>query len=267
MRKLLVPTIGTALLLTFAIGASATAAPRGGVVTIVHGLPGFTADVYLEGDLILDGFRPTQSTDPLRLAPGTYDLAIRELGAPADSQPVLEGSVTLKPRSNISIVAHLTADGTETVSIFDNALDRLPAGSSYLVVRDVAAARPFAIRLDQRLVVPSLGPGQERITRMDPGRYNLAVVSKATNETLIPATAIRLEEGAAQIVYVIGAAGSDSLDVMLQTVRGLHSSPGKVLSGDGGLAADPSIPWWVFPVIGVGAGLVAAAPRLGRRRT
>jgi uncharacterized protein DUF4397 len=266
MRKLLMPTIGGALLLTFAVGATAAGTPRESTVTIVHGLPGFTADVYLEGDLILDGFRPTQATDPMRLAPGTYDLAIRELGAPADSRPVLEGSVTLKPRSNISIVAHLTADGTETVSVFDNAFDRLPAGSSYLVVRDVASAPPFSIRLDQGLVVPSLGPGQERITRMDPGRYDLAVVSKATNETLMPATTIRLDEGAAQIVYVIGSEGSDSLDVMLQSVRGLHSSPRKILSGDGGLAADPSVPWWVFPAIVAGVALVAAAPRLGRRR-
>src|SRR5687768_6302297 len=64
-------------------------------VTIVHGLPRFTADVYVNGELLLSGFKAESTTDPLTLTEGEYDVAIRDVGSPADSEPALQDVITL----------------------------------------------------------------------------------------------------------------------------------------------------------------------------
>ena len=73
------------------------------------------------------------------------------------------------------------------------------------------------------------------------------------NDVLIPSTAIHLEEGVAQIVYVVGSTASN-LELMLQSVRGLGSAPSGVLTGDGGLGAEPVFPGWALAVM-VAAGV------------
>ncbi|HJV05598.1 MAG TPA: hypothetical protein VJ868_10095, partial [Actinomycetota bacterium] len=61
------PLFLTAVLLVIVIGGSwpARAKSRESLVTIVHGLPQFTADIYVDGELLLSGFRPEEATDPL----------------------------------------------------------------------------------------------------------------------------------------------------------------------------------------------------------
>ena len=71
------------LVATLAAGSAMTAAAAEqgrASVSMIHGLPGFTADVYLDDELLLDGFRPTQATEPIKVDAGTYDVDIREAG-------------------------------------------------------------------------------------------------------------------------------------------------------------------------------------------
>ena len=61
------------LVATLPLGAAMTAASASQdrpSISIIHGLPGFTADIYLDDELLLDGFRPTQATDPMKLDRG-----------------------------------------------------------------------------------------------------------------------------------------------------------------------------------------------------
>jgi hypothetical protein len=245
--------VGTLL---FVVGtASATpAASAKASVTIVHGLPGFTADIYLDGELLLDGFEPTSTAGPLRVAPRSYDVDIREVGAPADSPPALSGTLPVTAGSNISVVAHLSRAGDATLTVFENTFRRLPAGRSLLRVRYVAAGPPLSVRFDGRVVKEDLRIRREWGTTTAPGRHRIAFGSSSANDLLIPASDIRLEEGIAQIVYVVGSAGSDNLELMLQSVRGFRSAPSGVLTGDGGLGAEPMFPGWSLAVM-VAAGV------------
>jgi hypothetical protein len=257
--------VGTLMFVVWMTSAL-SAAPAKGTVTIVHGVPGFTADIYLDGELLLDGFEPTSTAGPLRVAPASYDVDIREVGASADSPPVLSGRVRVAAGSSISIVAHLTPTGDPTLSVFHNSFERLPAGRALLVVRNVAAASPLAVRLDGRHLKETLREGGERRIVTAPRRHMMAIESRA-NDVLIPPTDIRLEEGAAQIVYVVGSTDGDGLDLMLQTIRGLHSAPSGVLTGDGGLGAVPRFPTWAVTVmIAAGATLLVCTRHLLRER-
>ena len=245
--------VGT-LLFVLGTAIAAPAASTKASVTIVHGLPDFTADIYLDGQLLLDGFEPTSTAGPLRVAPRSYDVDIREVGAPADSPPVLSATLPVTAGANISVVAHLARTGDPTLTVFENTFQRLPAGRSLLRVRYVAEGPPVSVRFDGRLVKENLRLRGEWGTTTVPGRHRIAFGSSSANEPLIPSTDIRLEEGVAQIVYVVGSAGSDNLELMLQSVRGLRSAPSGVLTGDGGLGAEPVFPGWSLAIM-VAAGV------------
>jgi len=256
--------------LVFLVGMTTvtSAASKKASVMIVHGLPGFTADVYVNGKLLLDGFKPTSTAGPLQLDPGSYGVDIREVGAPPNSPPVLSGTVRLSPRSNISIVAHLTRSGDPALSVFHNIFEQIPAGRSLLYVRNVAAVAPLSVRLDDRLVKRGLREGGEWGVATAPGRHMIAFGSGATNDVLIPPTDVRLDEGVAKIVYVVGSAKADNLDLMVQAVHGLHSAPSGVLTGDGGLGAEPGFPSWaVALMVAAGATLIVCTRRLLTERT
>jgi hypothetical protein len=257
-----------ALVLLVGMTSVTSAASRKASVMIVHGLPGFTADVYLNGELLLDGFKPTSTAGPLELDPGSYQVGIREVGASPDSPPVLSGTLRLSSGSNISIVAHLTRSGDPTLSVFHNTFQQIPAGRSLLYFRNVAAVAPLSVRLDDRLVKRGLREGGEWGVATAPGRHVIAFDSGAANDVLIPPTDIRLDEGVAQIVYVVGSAKADNLDLMVQSVHGLHSTPSGVLTGDGGLGAEPGFPFWAFGLmVAAGATLTVSTRRVLTERT
>jgi hypothetical protein len=257
-----------ALVLLVGMTSVTSAASKKASVMIVHGLPGFTADVYVNGKLLLDGFKPTSTAGPLQLDPGSYGVDIREVGASPNSPPVLSGTLRLSSRSNISVVAHLTRSGDPTLSVFHNIFEQIPAGRSLLYVRNVAAVAPLSVRLDDRLVKRGLREGGEWGVATAPGRHMIAFGLGAANDVLIPPTDIRLDEGVAQIVYVVGSAKADNLDLMVQAVHGLHSAPAGVLTGDGGLGAEPGFPSWaVALMVAAGATLVACTRRLLTERT
>jgi hypothetical protein len=256
--------IGT---LVFVVGMAsvASAEPAKGSVTIIHGVPGFTADIYLDDELLLDGFQPTSTAGPLLVAPASYHVDIREVGTPADSPPVLSGTVDVAAGSNISIVAHLTRVGDPTLTVFHNAFEPLPAGRSLLLVRNVAAAPPLSVRLDGDRVKEGLREGGEWSTVTAPTRHMIAFGS--AGDVVIPPTDVHLEEGVAQIVYVVGTAEGGNLDLMLQTVSGFHSAPSGVLSGDGGLGASPAFPTWAIAVmVAAGVSLLVSTRQVLRGR-
>ena len=124
-----------ALVLLVGMTSVTSAASRKASVMIVHGLPGFTADVYVDGELLLDGFKPTSTAGPLQLDPGSYGVDIREVGASPNSPPVLTGTLRLSSRSNISVVAHLTRSGESDPERLPQHVRADPGGS-------VAAVRP-----------------------------------------------------------------------------------------------------------------------------
>ena len=70
-----------ALTLTLAAGTMALAPPlQAATVTVVHGVPGFRADVYVNGKKALTGFPAGAMTTPIHLPAGLYHLAIRPAG-------------------------------------------------------------------------------------------------------------------------------------------------------------------------------------------
>ncbi|MER7712661.1 DUF4397 domain-containing protein, partial [Streptomyces werraensis] len=83
--------------LALGVAAPAMAASSAGqdtaMVSVVHGIPGMTVDVYANGDELLSGFEPGTVTEPQSLQAGTYDIQIFEAGQGPGGDPALEKKV------------------------------------------------------------------------------------------------------------------------------------------------------------------------------
>lgn len=260
---LLISMVGLPLLISWSGPASAASAAA--TITILHGLPGFTADVYVNGKLTLDGFEPEESTDPLSLPAGSYDIAIRDVGSDPNSDPALQGTITLEAGKSYSAIAHLSATGEAALKLFENDMSKVAAGKARLVVRNVAATPPIDLQLDGTALVKGLASDQEAVKRQAPGHYMVSAVDAGDGTELVSAIPLSLTEGTETIVYVVGSAEDQSLDFMVQDIGDLASDPGSVFSGDGGLASSRGFPGWALGLmlacLVLGAGSVVVLRR------
>lgn len=265
MRKLL-PLLTSLLIVVVLADGGLAKKKASSSVTIVHGLPRFTADVYVNGELLLSGFKAESTTDPLTLTEGEYDVAIRDVGSPPDSEPALQDVITLNGGINVSIVAHLDEGGTPALSVFENDLSQIPAGESRLVVRHQAAAPAIDVLSDGEPLLTDVTSGGEAETNLAVATHEVAVALAGGGEELVSPTPLQFDEGTAHVVYLIGSAEDDTLDLMVQTVSGLQSAPSGVATGDGGLAETPGFPVWAA-ILMIGAGFVFVASTLQLRRS
>src|SRR3954471_2267731 len=118
MRKfLMVLAVGGALAasLTATNTVVASAQTATGTVTVVHGLRGVVADVYVDGTLALPAFEPERVTDPIALPAGPHRVEIRLAGAAPTDPPAVTGDVDVTADAFQSIVAHLDSAGNTAI--------------------------------------------------------------------------------------------------------------------------------------------------------
>lgn len=258
MRKLfLVVSIGlTALFTTLVMPAGAHAGT--GTVTVVHGIPDLTVDVYVDGEVALEDFKPDTVTDPIQLPAGEHQLALRPANADADSAPALSGSATLPARANASIVAHLDAAGAPKLSVFVNDTSPVFEGKSRLVVRHTAAAPAVDVLAGGTPVFRNLANPNEAKADLPAGTVSAAVAATGTTTPVLGPVDLQLQAGTSTIVYAVGSLEGDTLKVLSQTIGGLGAADG---TPAGNLPRTGSSETMLLVAIGLGliaAGLVVA---------
>lgn len=242
----------------------ASAADGDAALSVLHGVPGMTVDVYVNGDLTLDDFEPGDLAGPLDLAAGTYTVAITASDAEDDSDPAIGPiDLDLAADMNYTAVAHLDADGAPTASLFTNDMSKVDAGDGRLTVRHVAAAPAVDVLAGDDAVVTGLSNPDEEVLDIPTGTVPAAIAATGTTEPVIGPVDVDVAEGVNTIVYAWGSLEDDNLDVAVQTIEGLHSAPSGVPSGELGLADDGGVP--VAPLVAIGAVLLGGVAFLMRR--
>ena len=257
--------VGTAALLTFGGLAALTAGPALAAtsqVSVVHGIPGQDVDVYVNGKKTLPDFKPGTVAGPLKLEEGSYDIALTKPGEDISKALLTVNDAAVPGGANISLVAHLTADGKPALTPFANNVKKISAGQARLIVRHTAAAPAVDVRAGGKPVFSDLTNPKEAEADLPAGTVNADVVLAGSDDVAIGPADLELKEGTATIVYAVGSAEDDTLDLVTQTITGLHSAPGGVPSGSGGLAdRGLSLPWYAVGFAGLLL-LVAGAWRL-----
>lgn len=262
LRRTLAGTAAGSIAVAFAVlGASPAAAADTAEVFVVHGVPGLTVDVYVDGQRALDDFQPETVAGPLDLPAGSHDVAITAADAADASSPVLTATADLAAGNSYSLVAHLTADGTPTITPYSNDISSVPAGQARLVVRHDAAAPTVDVRAGGTVVLADVtNPNQGGLT-VPAGTVSADVVLAGTSTVAIGPADVTLTEGTATFVHAVGSADEGTLALVSFVIPGLHSAPGGVPAGTGP-ADDPALTVLITVLAVAGLAMVA----LGGRR-
>jgi hypothetical protein len=221
-------------------------------VSVVHGIPGQPVDVYVNGTKTLSNFQPGKVAGPLSLPAGSYDIALTKPGDPVSSAILTVKGAKVPGGANISLVAHLTADGKPTLTPFVNDVSKLAAGKARLTVRHTAAAPAVDVRAGGTPVFKGLTNPKEAKADLPAGTVKADVVLAGTDTVVLGPANLDLKEGTSTIVYAIGSADDKTLSLVTQTMSGLWSAPGGVPSGSGGLAdRGLGLPWYGLALAGL----------------
>jgi hypothetical protein len=101
-------------------------------------------------------------------------------------------------------------------------------------------------------VFTNLSNPNEAKADVDAGTVKADVVPAGSATVAIGPAEVNLAEGTSTIVYAYGSAEGDTLALAVQAISGLHSAPGGVPSGGGGLADESGLGLWWLVVAGGG---------------
>ncbi|ANJ25751.1 DUF4397 domain-containing protein [Agromyces aureus] len=228
----------------------AQAAESPAMLSVLHGVPDLTVDVYVNDELTLDDFTPGSLAGPLELPAGTYSVAITAADAADASAPAIGPiDLNLAAGMNYTAVAHLTAAGEPTATLFTNDTAPTAAGQGRLTVRHVAAAPAVDVLAGGTAVISNLANPNESKLDLPAGTISASVAATGTTDPVIGPADVAVAEGANTIVYAWGSLEDDNLALAIQTVTGMSTAPGDVPAGSAGLVAtnanEPATVVWI----------------------
>jgi hypothetical protein len=221
MRVLRSLTLLVAMALTSVV--SAEAASR---VFVIHGIPGVPVDVYasVAGQPVpstptIPSFQPKQIVE-VQAGPGSFDIRIFAAGAnPQTATPVIEVLGAMVPNNlELSILAHLDANGAPTATIYQNDNSPVQQGWARVSVRHAADAPAVQLTAGGvpklALTNPYFGDLEVPATTIP---LQLQVPFAGT--AITPVAPLTFASGTRYFVYAIGSVAGGTFDFILQATR------------------------------------------------
>lgn len=222
--------------------APAHSAPATSEVSVFHAIPNIVVDVYANGEVLLTDFEQGALTDPVTLPKGEYDLKLVNAGDGPDGKALLSADNFPVPGgANLTVVAHLNADGEAIITPFVNNNADIAAGQARLTVRHIAAAPNVDVRADGDVVFSDLANPDQAEADVPAGTVAADVTLAGTADVAIGPEDLELEEGVNTIVYAWGNADGGELALAVQKIDGIDSAPNAVPGGTGGDAASAAV--------------------------
>jgi hypothetical protein len=186
--------------------------------------PAFPLDILVNDEVCYArGIAFGSIVGPLTFEPGTYNLkvSIANSLAPCSNSPLIDKSVTLDARRDVSVVFTLNADGTPTLLTFHN--DLSPVNENWSRVLFALAANGPAEQVifentsTKKLYVYSVNPGALLDVSLPAGTYTVEVNQGTT--TLVPSTFLDLSSQSVTLLYALGEASNDTVVLASRTIR------------------------------------------------
>jgi hypothetical protein len=244
--------VGVAALATVGLAAPAVADNHDtSDIYVVHGIPGRTVDVYVDGERLLQNFEPRDVAGPVELPAGDYQIQVVAAGETDLSAAAIDEVETVPAAGlSISIVAHLDADGTPVLTPFVNDTSEIAEGEGRLSVRHTAAAPAVDVFLDDALTgFQGVENGGDGDVDVPVGTYSAFVAAAGSDEPAIGPADVEIRNGVNTIVYAVGDLSADpsTATFYIQTIGEPAGSP----AGGAGLVAE-----------GANSGLIGGAAAL-----
>ena len=213
MKRLLA---GLAVLAAAAVPAAAANAQDAADVTLLHGIPGATVDVAVDGEVVIPGFEPGDTQDLSAFAGQTLaNLEVRAAG----TEDVVIGPVEafdVPASGSWTVVAHLDADGAPTVTPFENNSAPTADGEGRLTVRHTAAAPAVDLVVGDARPIEGAANGASADLELPAGEIAGAQLAPAGGDPIVDVPTVNLTAGTNLIVYAVGSLEDETFTFLTQ---------------------------------------------------
>jgi Domain of unknown function (DUF4397) len=225
---------GLAAIVAVVIAPGAAGAQDGPTITLLHGIPGATVDVAVDGEVVIPGFEPGDTQDLSSFAGQTLvNLEVRAAGTTdVVIGPVAEFAVPAS--GNYTVVAHLDADGNPTITPFENNVDATADGQGRLTVRHTAAAPAVDLVVGDTRPIENAANGASAELELPAGEIAGAKLAPTGADPIVDVPTVTLKAGTNLIVYAVGSLADDTFTFLTQeiAVGGAAAAPTAVNTGD-----------------------------------
>lgn len=213
MKRLLA---GLAVLAAAAAPAAVSNAQDAADVTLLHGIPGATVDVAVDGEVVIPGFEPGDTQDLSAFAGQTLaNLEVRAAG----TEDVVIGPVAefaVPASGSWTVVAHLDADGAPTVTPFENNSAPTADGEGRLTVRHTAAAPAVDLVVGDARPIEGAENGASADLDLPAGEIAGAQLAPAGGDPIVDVPTVTLTAGTNLIVYAVGSLEDETFTFLTQ---------------------------------------------------
>lgn len=191
---------------------------------VVPSDPAFPVDVLLNDEVCsVRGLPFGAIQGPLTFEPGTYNVkvSIANALAPCTNAPLIDKTVTIEPRTDLSAVIALNEDGLPTLLTFTNKLAPVAANTDRVLFALAANSPELQVILQNtetnKLYTYAVKPGTLLDANLPAGNYNIEINQGAT--TLVVSTPLRLNAQSVTLLYGLGRASNDTVVLESRILR------------------------------------------------
>ena len=195
--------VGLSLLSTAGV---ASAQGANGTLHVLHGVPGATVDVCVDGAEVKSNFT-YKNRFTAELAAGEYRVVIRAAESGECTGARVRGAnVTLDGGKNYTAAAGLSKRGNVKLFAFANDVRDLRNGVARVEIRHVAAAPRVDVWVNGSPAIRKFPNGDEAKVKLPAGDYTVRVAPAGTRTTVIGPRTFDLSGGTAYQVFATGNA-------------------------------------------------------------
>jgi hypothetical protein len=215
-RLLTIAAAGAAILVAPTLAGAQSATPS---ISLIHGIPGVTVDLVVDGTVVLDAFAPGSIVDITSFAGRTLDNVEVVTDDTGDTVIGPVATLDIPAAGNWSIIAHFDAGGEATLSSFENNLADTADGQARLTVRHTAEAPPVDLVVGDQRPVTNAANGASAELELPPGPLDDASVALAAGSPVLEITGVTLAANTNTVVFVVGSAADETLDIVVQIIE------------------------------------------------
>lgn len=232
MKNCLRMTLALALLCTAL--STAMLASDDAHLYLVQGIPGrdissstdpaFPVDILLNDEICYEhGLAFGTIAPPLTFAPGSYDVKVSAANslAPCSNSPLIDSTVSLKGGEDASAVVGLSQTGSPSLLTFTNNVSPVAANVGRVLFAQAADAPAVQVVMTNTVTMKTytktVNPGDLLDASLPAGNYTIEVEQGST--VLVAATPLTLYSQSATLIYAVGEASSNTVNLETKTVR------------------------------------------------
>ena len=210
-RRFGLAVAGAALAVTTVAGTASAVVPSTATVSVVHGIPGATVNVCVDGHRVKSSFKYGGQFTLTGVAAGSHRVKLVPWYRGCGSAAIVARTVAVTGGLNATIVARHVGSGLG-LQVFVNDLSISTAGKTTITVRHAATAPAVAVWLNGGAApaVPSLARGASvGPVELTPGVYAWWVSAVGGYKPVIGPRVASLAGDRAYQVYAIGTKASN----------------------------------------------------------